>query len=240
MTDKQYQSTRFSSAITVEPIRIFADDSWVEEAARISTKGSSTGRTTGGLIRRLMADRHGTPFEHGGSFTFRVHAPIFVFREWQRHRAGWSYNEQSGRYTEFEPVFYIPPVHRPLAQVGKPMDYRFESGSEMQRFTTGTMYRQACTDAWTAYVQMIDAGVAREVARGVLPVTTYSSMYATCNPRSLMHFLSLRTEAPPGLAAYPSHPQWEIRAAANQVEAAFKEAMPITWTAWDSSGRVAP
>jgi thymidylate synthase (FAD) len=234
---------KYLSAITVEPVRVFANDAWVEEAARISTLSdmkSGDLRVSGGLIRRLMKDRHGTPFEHGGTFTFRVHAPIFVFREWQRHRVGWSYNEQSGRYTEFQPEFYVPSVQRPVAQTGKPMDYDMQRGTEIQKIIVDKLTKRSTHHAWENYKAMLAAGISREVARNALPVSTYSSMYATCNPRSLMNFLALRTEVAPGLAAYPSHPQWEIRAAANEVEAAFKEAMPITWTAWDSSGRVAP
>lgn len=231
---------KFISEITVEPIRVFAEDAWIEEAARISTLSESTGKTTGGLIRRLMRDRHGTPFEHGGTFTLRVHAPIFVFREWQRHRVGWSYNEQSGRYTEFEPVFYVPAPDRPLVQTGKPMDYSFDQGSDQQHRYVEIATRQPCRHAWDSYTAMLDSGIAREVARSVLPVTIYSSMYATCNPRSLMHFLGLRTKAAPGTALFPSNPQWEINQAADQVEEIFRTAMPLTHAAWDNNGRVAP
>lgn len=233
----------FSSEISIEPLRIFADDAWVEEAARVSTASDMRMgqlRTNGGLIRRLMKDQHGTPFEFGGWFVFRVHAPIFMFREWQRHRVGWSYNEQSGRYTEFRPEFYLPPEGRPLVQTGKPMDYLFETGTDRQMAVVDLSVRRACTEAWVSYVRQIDNGIAKEVARNVLPVTTYSSMHVSCNPRSLMHFLSLRTEAGPSRALFPSHPQWEIRKGADELETAFRGAMPITWAAWNDSGRVAP
>jgi len=236
---------KFSSVINVSLIRGFADDRWVEQAARVSTRHdmrpskAGSAAPTGGLIKRLMADRHGTPFEHGGTFTFRVHAPIFVFREWQRHRVGWSYNEQSGRYTQFEPVFYVPPDTRPLVQTGKSMDYTFEPGTDRQRFIMDASSVGAYQAAWNQYSDMIACGIAREVARNVLPVATYSSMYATCNPRSLMHFLSLRTDEPK-MSAYPSHPQWEIDQAARQMEMHFKDLMPVTWAMFDSHGRVAP
>lgn len=232
------QEIEFSSRIDVELIRAFADDVWVEQAARISTRSEMKDRPTGGLINRLMKDRHGTPFEHGGTFTFRVHAPIFVFREWMRHRVGWSYNEQSGRYTEFEPVFYLPGYNRPLVQTGKAMDYDLHLGDPEQRQRMVGATRHACFVAWDMYQVMLDAGCAREVARNVLPVTTYSSMYATCNPRSLMHFLSLRTRDE--TAAYPSRPQFEIDNAARQMEIHFAETMPLTHEAFTRNGRVAP
>lgn len=232
------QEIEFSSRIDVELIRAFADDVWVEQAARISTRSEMKDRPTGGLINRLMKDRHGTPFEHGGTFTFRVHAPIFVFREWMRHRVGWSYNEQSGRYTEFEPVFYVPGDNRPLVQTGKAMDYDLHLGDAEQRQRMVGATRHASFVAWDMYQVMLDAGCAREVARNVLPVTTYSSMYATCNPRSLMHFLSLRTRDE--TAAYLSKPQFEIDNAARQMEIHFAETMPLTHEAFTRNGRVAP
>lgn len=232
------QEIKFRSRIDVELIRAFADDVWVEQAARISTRSEMKDRPTGGLINRLMKDRHGTPFEHGGTFTFRVHAPIFVFREWMRHRVGWSYNEQSGRYTEFEPVFYVPGDDRPLVQTGKAMDYDLHPGDAEQREHVVNASRHACFVAWDMYQVMLDAGCAREVARNVLPVATYSSMYATCNPRSLMHFLSLRTRDE--TAAYPSKPQFEIDDAARQMEIHFAETMPLTHEAFTRNGRVAP
>lgn len=233
------EEIKFTSTIDVELIRVMASDEYVAQAARVSTAKDweHAGRRIDKLINVLMHDRHGSPFEHG-MFTFRVHAPIFVFREWMRHRVGWSYNEQSGRYTEFESVFYVPAPERPIVQSGKPMDYDLRSGTEEQhRYVAGATQR-ACNMAWDMYEAMLGQGVAREVARGVLPVTTYSSMYATCNPRSLMHFLSLRT-ADEG-AAYPSKPQYEIDRAARELESHFMDAMPLTWAAWNEHGRVAP
>ena len=229
---------RFISEITVETVRVMAADEYVAEAARVSTaKDREDGRPIEGLINALMRERHGSPFEHG-MFTFRVHAPIFVFREWMRHRAGWSYNEQSGRYTEFEPVFYVPGHARPLMQRGKAMDYDLRYGSPGQTEDTQQSMLRVCASAWDEYQGLLGRAVAREVARMVLPVTTYSTMYATCNPRSLMHFLSLRVRAPH--AAYPSKPQWEIDNAAREVENAFASAMPLTHAAFNSNDRVAP
>lgn len=228
---------QFISEITVDLIEHLASDGGVVRAARVSTLTDRDNRPAGGLINALMRERHGSPFEHG-MFTFRVHAPIFVFREWQRHRIGWSYNEQSGRYTEFEPVFYVPGPARPIVQTGKAIDYDLHDGSRSQRTCVTWSSKEAQLKAWDEYQDMIENGVAREVARNVLPVSVYSSMYATCNPRSLMHFLGLRTRDE--TAAYPSKPQWEIENAARQCEAVLADAMPITYAAWIKNGRVAP
>ena len=131
-----------------------------------------------GLINYLMRDRHGSPFEHS-SMTFLVIAPIFVFREFHRHRAGWSYNEESGRYRRLDPVFYVPGPDRKLVQSGKPGAYYFSPGTPAQHALVTETVEAACKQAYVAYLEMLEAGVAREVARTVLPVGLYSSMYAT-------------------------------------------------------------
>ena len=213
-------------------------------AARVSTAGESSLADVGadassskGLIGYLMRERHGSPFEHN-SFTFFVSAPIFVFREFMRHRAGFSYNEESGRYRELKAVFYVPGPDRRLRQEGKPGAYVFVEGTPEQHEVTGRATRDACTQAYAAYQEMLAAGVAREVARTVLPVGTYSSMYVTCNARSLMAFLSLRTARED--SRFPSYPQREIEMVAEQMEAHFAVAMPLTHAAFDAAGRVSP
>lgn len=235
---------QFRSDITVELVRSDASDAGVIWAARVSTSGEQSleaiaeeAERSEGLIRYLARFRHGTPFEHN-SMTFFVQAPIFVFREFMRHRIGWSYNEESGRYRQLSPVFYIPAHDRPLVQVGKTGHYQFEPGSEEQHEIVDRSTREACATAYAAYEEMLAAGVAREVARGVLPVATYSSMYATCNARSLMSFLSLRVHDEN--SAYPSYPQREIEMVAEKMEEEFARLMPITYNAFIDSGRVAP
>jgi thymidylate synthase (FAD) len=177
-----------------------------------------------------------SPFEHN-SLTFYVQAPIFVFREFMRHRVA-SYNEESGRYRELRPVFYVPGPERRLVQVGKPGAYVFEPGTAEQHKITEEATRRACLEAYRAYREMLDAGVAREVARVVLPVTTYSSMYVTMNARALMNFLSLRTKREG--AAYPSYPQREIEMVAERMEEEWAALMPLTHEAFEAHGRVAP
>lgn len=211
-------------------------------AARVSTMGERSQlrlaedfRKRTGLINYLMKNRHGTPFEHN-SMTFLVEAPIVVFREMQRHRAGVSFNEESGRYRKLNPVFYFPPSQRPLVQVGKAGHYQFEQGTQEQRTLTLERFSAAYIAAYNAYEAMVSSGVARELARCVLPGGIYVSCYVTMNARSLMHFLSLRTEG----SAIPSYPMWEIKKVAELMEGYWRELMPVTAQAFDKNGRMAP
>ena len=233
----------FRSDMTVELVKASASDADVIFAARVSTKGESSlddvqsdASGSAGLINYLMRDRHGSPFEHN-SMTFFVRAPIFVFREFMRHRIA-SYNEESGRYRELQPVFYVPGPDRNLVQQGKPGAYDFVPGTSAQYELVDELVRTSCTQAYDAYQQMLAAGVAREVARIVLPVTTYSSMYVTMNARALMNFLSLRTKREN--SRNPSYPQREIEMVAEQMEAEWAQLMPLTHAAFEAHGRTAP
>ncbi|TWX34139.1 FAD-dependent thymidylate synthase [Frigoribacterium sp. ACAM 257] len=182
------------------------------------------------------SDRHGSPFEHN-SMTFYVQAPIFVFREFMRHRMA-SYNEESGRYRELNPVFYVPAATRNLQQVGKPGAYDFLPGTPEQSELVRAETERTSREAYAAYKRMLDAGVAREVARIVLPLNIYSSMYVTVNARSLMNFLSLRTKREG--THFPSFPQREIEMCAEKMEDLWAELMPLTYAAFGTNGRVAP
>lgn len=242
MPEEQDQ-VEFRSELTAELVRASAQDADVLFAARVSTKGEQSledvegdPAKSKGLIRYLMRSRHGSPFEHN-SMTFYVHAPIFVFRELMRHRVA-SYNEESGRYRELQPVFYVPAEDRQLQQVGKPGRYDFVDGTPEQHKLVEEETRQVCAEAYASYRRMLDAGIAREVARIVLPLTIYSSAYVTVNARALMNFLSLRTKRED--SAFPSYPQREIELVADQMESAWAELMPVTHAAFEASGRVAP
>jgi thymidylate synthase (FAD) len=236
----------FRSDITVELVRSSAHDSDVLFAARVSTQGEKTlesaqdadldASRSKGLINFLMRDRHGSPFEHN-SMTFYVQAPIFVFREFMRHRIA-SYNEESGRYRELQPVFYVPGPDRNLVQIGKTGAYEFIPGTPEQTALVEAEVRASCEAAFASYQRMLDAGIAREVARIVLPLTIYSSMYVTMNARSLMNFLSLRTKRED--SHFPSFPQREIEMAAEKMEQHFEQLMPLTYSAFNENGRVAP
>jgi thymidylate synthase (FAD) len=234
----------FRDYMTVRLIGGGADDASVVAAARVSTAGLDSleylegGADEGsGLINFLMRNRHGTPFEHN-QFRFYIHAPIFVFREFQRHRVGWSYNEESGRYTKLEPVFYIPSSQRKLVQEGKTGEYRFRAGNKEQHTLVAEGHKRVARQAYANYLRMLDMGVAKEVARMTLPLNLYSSMYATCNARSLMAFLGLRTERDE--ATFRSTPMREIEMVAEDMEDVFEALMPITHSAFNNSGRVCP
>lgn len=234
---------RFRSDVTVELVRASARDADVLFAARVSTQGEQSLEAVDadpegsrGFINYLMRSRHGSPFEHN-SMTFYVQAPIFVFREFMRHRIA-SYNEESGRYRQLRPVFYVPGPERRLRQVGKPGHYDFVDGTPEQYALVQAETRQACAQAYAAYQRMLAAGIAREVARIVLPLTIYSSMYVTVNARSLMNFLSLRTKRED--SHFPSYPQREIEMCAEKIEAEWARLMPLTHAAFDANGRVAP
>jgi len=239
----------FRSDVTVELVRSSASDSDVLFAARVSTQGeqsleaaaahtdaSEDEKKSKGLINYLMRDRHGSPFEHN-SMTFYVQAPIFVFREFQRHRIA-SYNEESGRYKELSPVFYVPGPDRNLLQVGKTGHYEFLPGSAEQIALVEQETRTTSKQAYESYQRMLEAGVAREVARIVLPLNIYSSMYVTMNSRALMNFLSLRTKREG--THFPSFPQREIEMCAEKMEDFWAALMPYTYNAFNENGRVAP
>lgn len=226
-------------------------DEAICRAARVSNMGNNAWKTeeSAGLINFLLKNRHGSPFEHG-FMTFRISAPIFVWREFMRHRIGFSYNEQSGRYMEMEPIFYIPKPQffnadlnemvegRPLTQVGKPGKYEFVHGTIEQWVHMDTCLGTSYQKAWESYKSMLDGGIAKEVARMCLPVAIYSSAYVSCNPRSMMSFLSLRTKNEGSM--FPSYPQWEIEQVARNMEEIFADLFPLTHLAFMNNGRVSP
>jgi len=207
-----------------------ASDLAVVNAARVSfnTRSDEMTERDEGLIRFLMRDRHGSPFEHG-YFRFIVKAPIFVVREHHRHRAGHSYNEWSGRYSKLESEHYVPDYVR--AQVGKPGAYSFEPVEPEVREAVREELTAVAEHAFEAYERMLDEGVAKEVARMALPLSLYTKYFWSCNPRSLMHFCSLRNS---------EHAQYEIREYARAAEAFLERLMPVTHAAFVAGGRVAP
>jgi len=237
----------YTSEITVRPIQQTGGDHTVVAAARVSTSGEDAlacldlpADESRGLIRYLMQHRHGTPFEHA-SLTFFVGAPIFVWREWHRHRVGFSYNEESARYKTLDPVFYVPPRDRPMMKVegwkpGRPKFLPCEDDATYNRLV-GNL-KTSYSLAYAMYLDNLTLGVDPGLARDCLPVGIYSSCWVTCNPRSLMHFLSLRTHEPAAKAV--SYPLYEIEVAARACEDALRQGWPITYAAFNDFGRVAP
>jgi thymidylate synthase (FAD) len=180
-----------------------------------------------GLIRFLRRENHMTPFEHS-IFTFRVTCPIFTARELFRHRSA-AYNEQSGRYTIFEPKFYLPAMDRPAHQEGKAGAYKFSKAPEWKMKAARGAITSVTKVAWKAYEYMVyDLGIAKEVARMVLPVNLMTTFYVTMSARNLMHFLELRTS---------EQALYEIRDPAHKMEEFFKKEMPLTHEAWVSKNQ---
>lgn len=226
--------------VTVELVDSMGSDDSIIKAMLVSTQGSTAleAEATYGRINFLMKNRHGTPFEHG-AMTFYVEAPITVFREFHRHRIGFSYNEMSGRYRQLPPTFYVPGCDRPLIQVGKPGAYEYVPESDDDKFiATIKDMCEVYALAYRKYEAILRRGHAKEVARGVLPVNLYSAMFVTCNPRSMMSFLSLRTQDDNSL--FPSKPMWEIAMVANEMEREFANLFPLTWQSFDANRRVSP
>jgi thymidylate synthase (FAD) len=208
-----------------------ADDLSVVNGARVSfaRRKETMDESDEGLIRFLMRDRHGTPFEHN-AFRFHVRCPIFVAREWFRHRVG-SFNEFSMRYARATDDFYVPEPDDVRTQVGKPGAYSFEPVEPETAESTRDELRAVYDAAYEAYERLVEQGVARELARVVLPVGAYTEFYWTVNARALMNFISLRAA---------DTAQREIRRYAEACERFFAERMPVTHAAFVASGRVAP
>jgi len=231
----------FRDTIDVRLIDVMGEDLDVARAAWVSTKGEraedeADPERLAGLINFLMEGRHGSPFEHC-VMKFLVTAPIFVWREHHRHRIA-SYNEESGRYSKLAPVFYMPSLDRNIVQEGKPGAYTYVLGSADQYQAMSRDITEANKEAYFQYERMLDAGIAREVARMVLPVNIFSTCYVTMNLRALMNFLSLRTTDIN--SAFPSFPQREIEMVAEQYEVFFAEKFPLIHSAFRVNGRVSP
>ena len=226
----------FSSEMDVELVDHMGSDKSVIQAAKVSTLNDQNETTDEyRFIKFLMHGRHMSPFEHCVA-TFRIDAPIFAWREFMRHRT-LSFNESSGRYTEMRPKFYVTDEHRPLVQTGKAGEYTFVEGSDDQKESAQFYLEAASRSAWHAYQELLDNGVAKEVARMVLPVNIYSTAYVTGKLRNWLQFLSLRTHQENAMM-FPSYPQLEIEMVADQIEDQLWELYHKTMTAWNNEGRV--
>jgi thymidylate synthase (FAD) len=174
------------------------------------------------LIGYLMNNRHTTPFECV-TFTFEVKAPIFVFRQWHRHRTQ-SYNELSARYSELPEEYYVPEPKNIGTQSEHTKQARSdESLPEHLVDTVPLLMHEHNTRAFILYRNLLEHGVPRELARSVLPVATYSRMFCTMNLHNLFHFLGLRMD---------KHAQWEIREYANAMYDLIYPIVPISCDTW--------
>ena len=208
-----------------------ADDISVVNAARVSFAKTQQEMDASavGLINFLMRERHGTPFEHN-AFRFHIKCPVFVAREWFRHRIG-SFNEFSTRYSEVSDDFFIPRKDEVRSQVGKPGSYTFRVIDGEIAANTVDMIDEANNNAYASYKKLLEMGVAKELARTVLPVSMYTQFYWTVNARSLMNFLSLRLA---------ESAQLDIRNYAKSVELIFADKMPTTYKIWIENGKICP
>lgn len=216
----------------IELIDFMASDLDVVNAAKVSFAASKKeiDESCIGLINYLVKNKHATPLEHS-VFKFRIKAPIFVTREWMRHR--WSsFNEMSMRYYQPEVIdYYTPSYNNIRKQVGKPGAYKFEEiEDEKIKNLFYSLMQNSIQYADEAYHTMIEAGIAKEIARCVLPVSQYTEFIWTVNARSLINFISLRND---------SNAQYEINEYAKIIENIFADIMPITHEAFVNSGRVA-
>lgn len=234
---------QFRDDMTVELIKSSASDLDVIRAARVSTVGVESTHIeedqveeARGLIRFLMKNRHSSPLEHS-TFTFYIECPLFVVREIHRHRIA-SYNEWSGRYSQLAPTFYVPNKERNLVQIGKAGHYEYVPGNDLQYSLVKVALQESAVYEYEKYLELLDAGIAKEVARMALPIHLYTAFYMTINARSLMNFLSLRVKSDTSL--YKSFPMREIEMVAEKMEDIFKQHMPIVHEYFEEFGRVSP
>lgn len=205
------------------------DDLSVVRAARVSYDAAwRTGEDTGSdkrLINYLWRNAHTSPFE-AVTFTFEIKAPIFVFRQWHRHRT-WSFNEVSARYTELPEEFYIPDADKIGVQATDNKQARVmpDNGSTAAAIANRSIIEHACRSSFNAYHALLACDVPRELARSVLPVATYSHMFATVDLLNLLKFLTLRSH---------SHAQYEIRVYADAMLTLISGIVPACVEAWEA------
>lgn len=220
----------FRSDVKIDYIQHMGSDEFIGRAARASLNRDmiDQGDVTG-LLNYLTKAVHSSPFEHQ-VMTVRVEAPIFVTREWERHRTQ-SYSEMSMRFAEASPEFYVPPVDRPLINSGSGAHPKLVAGSPEHYDLAEFDHTEAYKSSWKSYESMIKGGIASEVARNVLPVGVYTNFWATANLNNWYKFLFLRN-------GDFGAPQEEIVWGAKQVELLVEEHYPIAYKAWKKVQRI--
>lgn len=216
--------------MTVSLIASMGSDEMVARAAWVSTQRDereAAPEAVEKLIRFLLSNRpaHASPFGHP-HLTVLVECPIFVSREWMRHRT-WQYSEASSRYSDMSGEAYLPPLEDFRTQVGKPGEYRMEpmerEDAQQARLEMGRSYGLAAA----TYHHLLEEGLAREVARNVLPLGTLTRFYGTVNLRNALAFLTLR-DHPAALL--------EIRRDAQEFRQILVDLFPITMRVWSEEG----
>lgn len=203
-------------------VQHIGDDKSIVQAARVSFGGDGDAPLNARdekLIAYLLKNQHGSPFEHN-AMTFKIVAPIFVARQWMRHRIA-SYNEISYRYVEVEERVYTPRAFRQQAPSNRQASV--EADETLDQAAARQLWEAAWRAAYGSYQHLLSLGVTREQARGVLPVAAYTEFYFTCNVRTLLHFLGLRDHA---------GAQWEIRQYARALAELAGPLFPATFRAW--------
>lgn len=208
------------------------DDLSVIRAARVSYDAAWRAGDDQGSDRRLInylwKNAHTSPFE-AVTLTFEVKAPIFVFRQWHRHRT-WSYNELSARYRELPEEFYIPDPALIGEQSASSKQARVielgDADSLPTREVEVKLLRDQCEAAFRLYRQLLGASWPRELARSILPVNTYSHMFATVDLLNLLKFLTLRVH---------EHAQYEIRVYAEAMRDLARAVAPVSIEAWEGA-----
>lgn len=212
-------------------VEIMGGDLSVVNSARVSYGKSSIELTEKDerLIHRLLRDKHGTPFEQA-VMTWYIRCPIFVAREWMRHRVG-SFNEISGRYKELNTDYYTPKKFRVPGDDKVQMNYKYGEADDQLNAEATDLVNECYENITEVYRRLLDMGIAKEHARIVLPVGIYTEFRWTVNARALMNFLALR-----------NHPaaMGEIRAYARSIEHVWSHQMPVTHAAFTQNNRVAP
>jgi thymidylate synthase (FAD) len=210
-----------------------------DDIARIARHDQDGG--TDKLLRSLMKNRHGSPFEFG-YICFKCEIPLFVIQQMLRHRIGVSYSQWSLRWDQAVPRIYMPSIMRPFLPLDRKQSnvrynkYMGHTTEEYNRCTS--MMMSSFNHSFNYYHMLLEMGVAQELARIVLPAAQMSIIHVSFNPRSLMHFLSLRIDTPEN--RYPSHAQYEVDRVARTFSDAFKLYWPKTYAAFTENGRVAP
>ena len=206
----------------VEVVRHMGDDSFLAECARMSTDTVASEEANQRLVQRLIRDRHTSPIEFG-QIVVEVAMPIFVMRQWVRHRTG-AFNEFSGRYSEFPDVYYVPELSRIQYQSTFNKQGSAEAMPEDVARSIQETIIGSSNEAYAEYANMVKQGLTRELARIVLPVNFYTKVRWTVNLHNLFHFLKLREDA---------HAQWEVQQFANAMHEIARQYFPVAVKAYE-------